>query len=181
MWLQEAKRTLHAPPEKPIRSFRAWRIWQHNDNDPYLGSVYVPYSSWGSGPNKACDRHGGNAASQSSPFWEITYMGGTATNMTFKATPALVVDGISGYYGVKKLGDLTTRLWEHDSETPVNTLALGHCLHWGYVVEHLDGYRSEYATVARLYLQPHHREFGTKLTEFYGCPVSVRKFPEQTA
>ena len=166
MWLGDIVARHRVNKDTPLRSFRAWRMKEH-----VLCSVYVPWESEWSDFNVAC-QHGGTQ------HWDIVWsFSGGGRGSHAELAPSLTRDNTTGIYGHKRRRDLVARLIEHQDEAPLDVLALGHCDHWGWVVEHVDGYRSQYARPSRVFVQPQHRELAPLVAEAYSCEVSVRRFP----
>lgn len=174
MWLKGKPRIRSVPENKPVRSFRGWTLhcegcWNgaaHEVHVPLLVSLFAA-GSWPPGDLEAHDR----TANWS---YTSTYSQSSGSQYYFVKIPAPQGYNAAGFYGMKRLHELVERLLEHDTN-PAH-LIFGAIRQWGQVVEHDDGYRSEYARVDRLYVPkwlPAEKRSG--LAERYGVPTTVRK------
>ena len=162
MWLKRERRILAVPEDQPIRSFRGWQphcdgCWhgrQHDHHEELLVSIYVG-TPWLPGDQKAR----------------------VIGSMYWVGDPIVALHTTAGIYGMKTLKRLVERVNDHEARTMVcaRDLLYGSVLHWGTVVEHEDGYRSEFARIERVYVPrgwPNERI--KNLAARYEIPVQVR-------
>lgn len=176
MWLKGQPRIRHIPGEKPVRSFRGWILhcescWNGAEHDVY--PLLVSLFAAGSWPPGDLEAHDLSAYWTQTTTYSFGYSQSSASPLNYFKIPAPQGYNAAGFYGMKRLHELVERIQAHDTD-PAH-LVFGAIRQWGQVVEHDDGYRSEYARVDRLYVPkwlPPEEKSG--LAKRYGVPTTTR-------